>query len=169
MAILVENIHGNNKNTTLLPGNIVAGAPTQPLPMSLLDSLTVHAKMSLIHSIVTKVIQMAKKKTNIALAPALVETYSRLLVYMEIESLGIKAFIKKRNRQQRYEKRVREPSRRKCEDHDVDWHGDHGHHGKHWPGYPDKHWPGYPDKHWPGHHHYRKPWNKSHKYTKLEL
>ncbi|XP_029639982.1 mediator of RNA polymerase II transcription subunit 23 [Octopus sinensis] len=93
MAILVENIHGNNKNTTLLPGNIVAGAPTQPLPMSLLDSLTVHAKMSLIHSIVTKVIQMAKKKTNIALAPALVETYSRLLVYMEIESLGIKAFI----------------------------------------------------------------------------
>lgn len=93
MAVLVENIHGNNKNTTLLPGNIVAGAPTQPLAMNLLDSLTVHAKMSLIHSIVTKVIQMAKKKTNIALAPALVETYSRLLVYMEIESLGIKAFI----------------------------------------------------------------------------
>jgi hypothetical protein len=30
-----------------------------------------------------------------ALAPALVETYSRLLVYTEIESLGIKGFISK--------------------------------------------------------------------------
>ncbi|KXJ29495.1 Mediator of RNA polymerase II transcription subunit 23 [Exaiptasia diaphana] len=30
---------------------------------------------------------------TVALAPALVETYSRLLVYMEIESLGIKGFI----------------------------------------------------------------------------
>jgi len=32
----------------------------------------------------------------VALAPALVETYSRLLVYMEIESLGIKGFISKK-------------------------------------------------------------------------
>lgn len=29
------------------------------------------------------------------LAPALVETYSRLLVYTEIESLGIKGFLSK--------------------------------------------------------------------------
>ncbi|KAL3868089.1 hypothetical protein ACJMK2_040926 [Sinanodonta woodiana] len=93
MGLLVESIYGNNKNTTLLPGNLVAAAPTQPLPMNLLDSLTVHAKMSLIHSIVSRVIRMAKNRTNAALAPALVETYSRLLVYMEIESLGIKGFI----------------------------------------------------------------------------
>lgn len=50
---------------------------------------------SLIHSIVTRVIKLAKSKTTTALAPALVETYSRLLVYMEIESLGIKGFISK--------------------------------------------------------------------------
>ena len=50
---------------------------------------------SLIHSIVTKVIQQAQAKSNVALSPALVETYSRLLVYMEIESLGIKGFISK--------------------------------------------------------------------------
>ncbi|XP_046366598.1 mediator of RNA polymerase II transcription subunit 23-like isoform X3 [Haliotis rufescens] len=93
MGKLLESVYGNNKNTTLLPGNIVASAPTQPLSMSLLDSLTVHAKMSLIHSIVTRVIRLAKNKNNISLAPALVETYSRLLVYMEIESLGIKGFI----------------------------------------------------------------------------
>ena len=48
---------------------------------------------SLIHSIGTKVIKLAQTKSNIALAPALVETYSRLLVYIEIESLGIKGFI----------------------------------------------------------------------------
>lgn len=48
---------------------------------------------SLIHSIATRVIKLAHAKSSIALAPALVETYSRLLVYMEIESLGIKGFI----------------------------------------------------------------------------
>lgn len=93
MGKLVESIYGDSKHTTLLPGNIVASSPTQPLPMSLLDSLTVHAKMSLIHSIVHRVIRQAKTKSQIAPAPALVETYSRLLVYMEIESLGIKGFI----------------------------------------------------------------------------
>ena len=45
MGKLVESIYGDSKHTTLLPGNIVASAPTQPLAMSLLDSLTVHAKM----------------------------------------------------------------------------------------------------------------------------
>lgn len=45
MGKLMESIYGDNKHTTLLPGNIVACAPTQPLPMNLLDSLTVHAKM----------------------------------------------------------------------------------------------------------------------------
>jgi mediator of RNA polymerase II transcription subunit 23 len=43
------------------------------------------------------VIKLAHTKSSVALAPALVETYSRLLVYMEIESLGIKGFISKRN------------------------------------------------------------------------
>lgn len=50
---------------------------------------------SLIHSIATRVIKLAHAKSSVALAPALVETYSRLLVYMEIESLGIKGFISK--------------------------------------------------------------------------
>ena len=47
MAVLVEMCYGNNKATTQLPGpsNTLAAAPTVPCPMSLLDSLTVHAKM----------------------------------------------------------------------------------------------------------------------------
>lgn len=53
--------------------------------------------VSLIHSIATRVIKLAHTKSSVALAPALVETYSRLLVYMEIESLGIKGFISKTN------------------------------------------------------------------------
>lgn len=54
---------------------------------------SVRRRRSLIHSIATRVIKLAHAKSNLALAPALVETYSRLLVYMEIESLGIKGFI----------------------------------------------------------------------------
>lgn len=37
--------------------------------------------------------KVAQSKSNQNLAPALIETYARLLVYMEIESLGIKGFI----------------------------------------------------------------------------
>ncbi|TNM95059.1 hypothetical protein fugu_017818 [Takifugu bimaculatus] len=94
MGALVETIYGNGTMRINLPGtNCMASAAVTPLPMNLLDSLTVHAKMSLIHSIATRVIKLAHAKSSVALAPALVETYSRLLVYMEIESLGIKGFI----------------------------------------------------------------------------
>jgi mediator of RNA polymerase II transcription subunit 23 len=48
---------------------------------------------SLIHSIAGQVMKLAQAKANICLAPALVETYSRLLIYTEIESLGIKGFM----------------------------------------------------------------------------
>ena len=56
-------------------------------------NLNVFIFLSLIHSIVTKVMRLAQNPNGPALAPALVDTYSRLLVYMEIESLGIKGFI----------------------------------------------------------------------------
>ncbi|KAG7265738.1 hypothetical protein CRUP_035091, partial [Coryphaenoides rupestris] len=93
MGVLVETIYGNGSMRINLPGTCMASGSVSPLPMNLLDSLTVHAKMSLIHSIATRVIKLAHAKSSMALAPALVETYSRLLVYMEIESLGIKGFI----------------------------------------------------------------------------
>lgn len=43
MSILIDALNGNAKSAT--------GAPIQPLPYSMvvLDSLTVHSKMSLIH------------------------------------------------------------------------------------------------------------------------
>ncbi|XP_049612105.1 mediator of RNA polymerase II transcription subunit 23 isoform X4 [Syngnathus scovelli] len=94
MGALVETIYGTQSMRINLPGtNCMALGSFTPLPMNLLDSVTVHAKMSLIHSIATRVIKLAHAKSSLALAPALVETYSRLLVYMEIESLGIKGFI----------------------------------------------------------------------------
>lgn len=96
MAGLFETI-----NKTTVNSNQQA-MPTVPLPMVTLDSLTVHAKMSLIHSIVAHIIKQAQTKnaisTPINMAPALVETYSRLLVYTEIESLGIKGFLSKHRR-----------------------------------------------------------------------
>ena len=61
--------------------------------MDLLDMMSVHAKMSLTHSIVTSMCKQVSSKTNVALAPALVETYCRLLVFSEIESLGIKGLL----------------------------------------------------------------------------
>lgn len=81
MGVLVDSVQGNR-------------GTVQPLSMDLLDSLTVHTKMSLIHSIVTQIMKMATAKPVINYpSPALIETYSRLLVYTEIESLGIKGFM----------------------------------------------------------------------------
>ena len=46
MGVLVETIYGNSSSKTmLLPGNVTAFVPTQPLAMTMLDSLTIHAKM----------------------------------------------------------------------------------------------------------------------------
>lgn len=85
MAALVETLHqtANGNGST---------HSSAPLSVQVLDSLTVHTKMSLIHNIVTSILKVAQSKTG-GLTPALVETYARLLVYMEIESLGIKGFI----------------------------------------------------------------------------
>ena len=94
MSALIDGILGNTK-APQTGGN--QPLPTVPLSMCVLDSLTVHSKMSLIHSIVTHMIKQAQTKSSVPnignMSPALVETYSRLLVYTEIESLGIKGFL----------------------------------------------------------------------------
>lgn len=71
----------------------ISAPPSVPLSMAMLDAMTVHCKMTIIHHIVTHILKAAQTKSNLPLAPALVETYSRLLVYTEIESLGVKGFI----------------------------------------------------------------------------
>lgn len=84
MALLTEYI--NSKSTSQMP--------VTPLSIVALDGLTVHSKMSLMHSFVSQVIKQAQTKGSVStLTPALIETYSRLLVYSEIESLGIKGFL----------------------------------------------------------------------------
>lgn len=40
-----------------------------------------------------KIGQLATRASNLALSPAMMETYSRLLVYVELESIGIKTLI----------------------------------------------------------------------------
>jgi len=97
MSALVEAVGGSTTpppGHTPMPGtNCVSATPIQPLPMDILDSLSVHSKMSLIHSIVTHILKQVQSKSTVALSPSIVETYSRLLVYSEIESLGIKGFL----------------------------------------------------------------------------
>ncbi|KAL7643695.1 UNVERIFIED_CONTAM: hypothetical protein RMT77_005693 [Armadillidium vulgare] len=91
---LTELIFGNQKTTVPMPGtNCQALGSTTPFHMSFLDSLTIHVKMSILHNISTHINKHSHSKSNIALAPALVETYARLLVYSETESLGIKQYI----------------------------------------------------------------------------
>ncbi|XP_042237503.1 mediator of RNA polymerase II transcription subunit 23-like [Homarus americanus] len=91
---LSDSIQGNQKSTVPMPGiNCVAMGSTSPLSITLLDSLTVHVKMSLVHNIGQHIQKQAQHKSAVALAPALIETYARLLVYTEIESIGIKTFI----------------------------------------------------------------------------
>lgn len=69
----------------------------QPLPMKLLDTLTSHSKVSLLHTLVPRIVAIAQNKTNqqspYILTPALIESYSRLLVYSDYESFGIQTFI----------------------------------------------------------------------------
>lgn len=91
MQVLIDTILGNVKPMQGQPQSTI------PLSMNVLDSLTVHSKMSLIHSIVTHMIKQAQMKNSLPstsnMAPSVYETYSRLLVYTEIESLGIKGFL----------------------------------------------------------------------------
>ncbi|XP_054154034.1 mediator of RNA polymerase II transcription subunit 23-like [Oppia nitens] len=94
LSVLVDGVQGGS-NRSMAPGSspMVSSLPTTPLSISILDSLTLHTKMSLIHSIANQIMKLAQTKSSISLAPALVETYSRLLIYTEIESLGIKGFM----------------------------------------------------------------------------
>lgn len=102
MSVLVDPIT-NQKNvipggqSTTGPGS-VGGTGTAgnasgagPLSVVMLDSLTIHCKMSLIHAITSNIGKNSHAKTNISSVP--VETYARLMIYSEIESLGIKSFL----------------------------------------------------------------------------
>lgn len=67
-----------------------------PLPVALLDSLTSYSKMTLLHVLTQRILQLAQStggQTNYMLTPALVETYARLLMYTDSDSLGIKSFL----------------------------------------------------------------------------
>ncbi|ODN05213.1 Mediator of RNA polymerase II transcription subunit 23 [Orchesella cincta] len=87
MGALVEAMHGSTSSS------VSSQISVAPLSVQILDSLTVHTKMSLIHNIVTHIMKISTTKSGQNLNPALVETYARLLVYLEIESLGIKGFM----------------------------------------------------------------------------
>ena len=65
MGVLVETIYGNSSKTMQLPGNVNAFVPTQPLAMTMLDSLTIHAKM----------------RSDMRVLP-LTQSYCRFLVYV---------------------------------------------------------------------------------------
>jgi len=47
------------------------------------------------HTLVDMIVKYAQQKTQLCLSPALVETYARLLSFMEIEQIGLGKFFSK--------------------------------------------------------------------------
>lgn len=82
----------NGEGTIDLPGlRCQAGSRVQPLPVAMLDSMTISGKMS----ITANIGSMFSSTQNPAIhpSPALVQTYTRLSVYTEIEAFSVKTLI----------------------------------------------------------------------------
>lgn len=93
MNVLCDAIKLSNRGNNNTATNNSSNPAITPLPMNLLDSLTLHTKMTLLHSINSRCENIIKSKEESIISPALIETYSRLLIYVEIETLGIKSFV----------------------------------------------------------------------------
>ncbi|XP_062520937.1 mediator of RNA polymerase II transcription subunit 23-like isoform X3 [Corticium candelabrum] len=99
MSSLVERWSGGSSplaNMVAMPGacNLMAVGITEPCPLEVLDSLTTYAKMSLWNSVLNRVLKPVSGHGHLCLSPALVETYSRLMVYMEMDyGLALKTFL----------------------------------------------------------------------------
>lgn len=92
LSCVIDSIYLENEST-MLPGNVKASGATVPLSMTTLDYLSVHAKMSLVHAIGMKLMKLSSVAGHPAPSPAIILTYSRLLIYEEIDTIGIKGFI----------------------------------------------------------------------------
>lgn len=81
--------------TNMIIENITqpSASAAYPVAVAVLDTLTAQTKMSLNHNIANQILIHAQNKSSNALSPGLIETYARLLVYPEIETLGIKALM----------------------------------------------------------------------------
>ena len=98
MRFLMESLY-MSQQTTLLPGNVQVVAALTPIPLDILDLLTAHAKMNFIVTITNHINKMADPHDALTqssrspgpyLAPALLETFARLLSYTEIDSNSLK-------------------------------------------------------------------------------
>lgn len=102
------NAHGANKNgypvnnfvdclCKVVPVHNPNPTMAQPLSVNLLDTLTTHSKIAILHTLTQRIIAIAQNKHatpgEYIVTPALIETYARLLAYADSESFGIKSFI----------------------------------------------------------------------------
>ena len=94
-SYVIDSLYSDSEST-VLPGNVKGAGATKPLSMSMLDYLSVHSKMSLVHAIGTKLMKLSSNPSHPAPSPAIILTYSRLLIYEEIDTIGIKGFISER-------------------------------------------------------------------------
>lgn len=79
--------------------NNVGPLLVSPIPIHLLDLLTTHSKVALLHALVQKILELSQTQTkpgmqnSNVLTPALIETYGRLLVYPDTEYFGVKILL----------------------------------------------------------------------------
>lgn len=107
--VLYLNSHGTNKNgypvnnfidclCRVVPVHNPDPMSVEPLPVSMLDSLTTHSRIAILHTMtqrINAIAQNSKQPTpgEHIITPALIETYARLLAYSDSESFGIKSYI----------------------------------------------------------------------------
>ena len=98
MRFLMESLY-MSQQTTLLPGNVQVVAALTPIPLDILDMLSAHAKMNFIVTITNHINKTADPHDAMTqttrspgpyLAPALLDTFARLLSYTEIDSNSLK-------------------------------------------------------------------------------
>lgn len=101
------NAHGTSKNAysvtifvdslTKMDANNPNSENILPLPVALLDSLTSHSKIALLHAMTGWILNLAQNKVGAQngymLTSALIESYGRLLIYTDIEGYALKPFI----------------------------------------------------------------------------
>lgn len=83
--------------TKLDPANNMNLMQAKPLSISLLDSLTSHCRIILLHSIAARISNIAIAKPDspcpYILTPALIETYGRLSTFADNDSYGVKSLV----------------------------------------------------------------------------
>ncbi|XP_065843530.1 mediator of RNA polymerase II transcription subunit 23-like isoform X2 [Oscarella lobularis] len=87
-ARLIDSWMGSPSNTVPMPSpssNLVMPAGTQSCTFALLKSLSTNIRMNLLATINQRLTRAASSQPHVVISPAVLEAYSRLIIYMETD------------------------------------------------------------------------------------